>query len=174
MKRLVGKFLYIFGKRMPSSAKRLFGRVFKGYRRMCAKLILHKCGKNVNIEKGAVFSSSVELGDNSGLGLNAFLQGKVIIGRDVMMGPNVSIYTRNHASARLDIPMNQQGMTPMRPVVIGDDVWIGAGVIILPGAKIGKGCILGAGCVVRGEFPDYAVLVGNPAKVIKFRNEKNA
>ena len=61
---------------------------------------------------------------------------------------------------------------PKEPVYIGDDVWIGARVIILPGRKIGEGVIIGAGAVVTKDVPDYAVVGGNPAKVIKFRNKE--
>ena len=65
-----------------------------------------------------------------------------------------------------------QGFSEYKPVVISDDVWIGARVTILPGAKIGKGVIVGAGAVVTGEIPDYAVIGGVPARVIKYRNQQ--
>jgi maltose O-acetyltransferase len=65
--------------------------------------------------------------------------------------------------------MNQQGFSQERPVVIGDDVWIGGQVIILPGVKVGSHSIIGAGSVVTKDVPQYAVVGGNPAKVIKFR-----
>lgn len=58
----------------------------------------------------------------------------------------------------------------VEPVVIGDDVWIGTRVIILPGVKIGNGVIIAAGAVVTKDIPDYAVAGGVPAKVIKYRN----
>ena len=132
-------------------------------------MILEKCGRDVNIEKGASFPSSVELGDHSGIGIRAQINGKVIIGKNVMMGPEVCIYARNHAFDRLDIPMNLQGFAPEKPVVIEDDVWIGARVIILPGVHIGTGAVLGAGSVVTKDVPDYAVMGGNPAHILKMR-----
>lgn len=91
------------------------------------------------------------------------------IGDNVMMGPECMIFTRNHAFARVDIPMNQQGMKEFEPVSIGNDVWIGARVTILPGVHIADGCIIGAGAVVTKDIPEYAIVGGNPARVLKYR-----
>ena len=99
----------------------------------------------------------------------AQINGRVIIGNNVMMGPDVCIYVRNHAFDRTDIPMNMQGFAPEKPVVIEDDVWIGARVIILPGVHIGTGAVIGAGAVVTKDVPDYAVVGGNPARILKMR-----
>ena len=90
-------------------------------------------------------------------------------GDNVMMAPDCIIYVRNHESSRLDIPMCEQGSTEERPVVIGNDVWIGGRVIILPGVKIGDGAIIGAGSVVTKDVSEYDVVAGNPARVIKNR-----
>lgn len=90
-------------------------------------------------------------------------------GDNVMMAPDCIIYVRNHESSRLDIPMCEQGSTEERPVVIGNDVWIGGRVIILPGVKIGDGAIIGAGSVVTKDVSEYDVVAGNPARVIKDR-----
>ena len=91
-----------------------------------------------------------------------------------MMGPNVSCYPRNHAFNRTDIPMNQQGFAEEKPIIIEDDVWIGANSIILGGVKIGNGAIIGAGAVVTKDVPPRAIVAGNPAKLIKYRmGEKN-
>ena len=168
-KIVLGKFLYFFFSKFPPSFSKIrVGQ--KTFRGLCGKLILEKCGKKVNIEKGAVFSSKVQLGDNSGIGVNATIVGKVIIGNDVMMGPNVTIMVRNHDISRTDIPMNQQGFSEDRPVFIDNDVWIGTNAIILPGVHVGKGSVIGAGAVVTKDVPEYTVVGGNPAKVIKKRN----
>lgn len=135
------------------------------------KLMLPKCGDNVNIEKNATSSIRTEIGNNSGIGVNAHFYGKVIIGDNVMIAPDCVIYVRNHESSRLDIPMCKQGSTEERPVVIGNDVWIGGRVIILPGVKIGDGAIVGAGSVVTRDVSEYDIVAGNPARVIK--NRKN-
>ena len=70
--------------------------------------------------------------------------------------------------------MWKQGFTPPRAVIIEDDVWIGARVTILPGVHIGKGSVLGAGSVITSDVPPYAVVGGNPARVLKYRNNGSA
>ena len=74
----------------------------------------------------------------------------------------------------LEQPMWKQGFTPPRAVIIEDDVWIGARVTILPGVHIGKGSVLGAGSVITADVPPYAVVGGNPARVLKYRNNGSA
>lgn len=127
------------------------------------------CGHNVNIEPHVKFNLALEIGDNSGIGEHAELYGEVKIGNDVMMGTNCIIYTENHEFSRIDIPMRKQGASPSRPVIIDDDVWIGGRVTILPGVHVGKGSIIGAGAVVTKDVPEYAIVAGNPAVVIKNR-----
>ena len=90
-----------------------------------------------------------------------------------MMGPEVLIYTQNHCTSNPDVPMRTQGMTQIMPVIIEDDVWIGARVCILPGVVIGKGSVIGACAVVSKSIPPYSVAVGNPAKVVKIRCNDN-
>jgi len=89
-----------------------------------------------------------------------------------MMGPEVVFYTANHKSDRTDIPRRLQGTTESKGIVIGKDVWIGRRAIILPGETIGDGVVIGAGAVVAKDIPSYSVVVGNPARVIKNRNEQ--
>lgn len=91
------------------------------------------------------------------------------MGSDIMMGPNVRIMTSKHNTDRIDIPMRLQGFSQNQQVTIGNDVWIGDGVIILPGVTVGEGSIIGAGAVVTKNVPEYAVVAGVPAKVIKYR-----
>lgn len=86
-----------------------------------------------------------------------------------MMGPYCLIYTSNHCMDRVDVPMWRQGFTEVRPVVIEDDVWIGARVTLLPGVHIGRGSVIGAGSVVTKDVPAYSIVGGNPARVLKYR-----
>ena len=79
------------------------------------------------------------------------------------------MFTSNHRTDRIDIPMGAQGFTETKPIVIGDDVWIGARVINLPGVHIGNGAVIGAGAVVTNNVPDYEVWGGNPARFLKSR-----
>lgn len=172
IKVFLGKIIYvIFAVWLPPSYTPIFGAYARWLRKICGKLILRKCGKRVNIERNASFSSHVTLGDYSGIGLYASLSGTVSIGSHVMMGPHCTVYTRNHAFDRTDIPMCEQGFYEEKPVVIDDDVWIGGHVIILPGVHIGKGAIVGAGAVVTKDVPEFAIVGGSPAKVIKYRKE---
>ena len=136
-----------------------------------ARYVFDYCGKNVNIEKGADFGtgSGIRIGDNSGLGVNCSVRGPLEIGENVMMGPDVIIMTSSHNVESTFLPMNQQGSLPKQKVIIGDDVWIGTRVIILPGVRVGTGSIIGAGAVVTKDVPDYAIVGGVPAKIIKFR-----
>lgn len=168
-KRIIGYVIYhALAKRLPVSNSRI--NVFqKKIRGLCGKLILKKCGRNVNIEKGARFSSQVSLGDFSGIGVNASIGGKCTIGKFVMMGPNCTIYSRNHEFSDVSRPMMEQGYSEEKEVVIGDDVWIGGNVTILPGVKIGSHSIIGACSVVTKDVPEYAIVAGNPAAVKKFR-----
>lgn len=86
-----------------------------------------------------------------------------------MMGPECLIYTQNHVFESREIPMCQQGVTAPRPVEIGNDVWIGVRVIILPGVHVGDGAIIGAGSVVTRDVEPYSIVGGNPAKLIRKR-----
>jgi len=170
IQKVIGITLYACAaKHLPVSYSRIGGKAAKAFRALCGRLILDRCGRDVNIERGSVFSHTVEIGDHSGIGLRSSLQGKVIIGNDVMMGPECMIYARNHAFDRTDVPMRMQGFAPEQPVVIGDDVWIGGRVTILPGVSIGNGAVIGAGAVVTKDVPPYAIVGGNPARILKYR-----
>ena len=139
------------------------------FRRFWLKRIVTYVGTNVNVEKGAKFTPLLQIGNNSGLGINCEIYGPVTIGDNVMMGPEVVFYTTRHNYSRTDIPMNLQGIENGIPIVIGNDVWIGRRAIILPGVTIGDGCIIGAGAVVTKSFPPYSVIGGVPAKIVKNR-----
>lgn len=138
-----------------------------------ASRFVENCGKNVNFEHGAKFNPELNIGDYSGVGVNCILSGRTYIGSHVMMGPDCIMYSYSHAHDRLDIPMDQQGFEEPTPIHIGDDVWIGARVIVLPGVNIGSHCIIGAGAVVTKDVPDYAIVGGVPAKVLRMRTEGN-
>lgn len=164
-------YLLIF-KHLPSTDSKIGVRCgFKKLRAMAGRHLLDYCGKNVNIEKGANFGlgTGISLGDNSGLGIDCNVRGPLTIGDNVMMGPEVVIMTGDHNTQRTDIPMCEQGFPEDKPVHIGNDVWIGYRVIILPGVTIGNGVIIGAGAVVTKDVPDYAVVGGVPARIIKYR-----
>lgn len=160
--------LYNIANHLPSSLAR-FGKQYKKIRELLAKGFITYCGNNVNIEPNVKFNLALQIDDNSGIGEGSEIYGDVRIGKNVMMGTNCIIYTRNHAFCRTDIPMCEQGFSEVKPVTIEDDVWIGGRVTILPGVIIGKGSVIAAGAVVTKSTPQFSVVGGNPAKVIKYR-----
>ena len=159
------------GHRLPWSP-RPGGRLAMRIRGALARRMLDECGRDVNIEKGAWFGSGkgVRVGDRSAIGLDCLVIGPLSIGRNVMMGPRCCILGSSHETASVNLPMNQQGFSPDRVVIIEDDVWIGANVTILPGRRIGRGSIVGAGSVVTHDVAPFTVVGGNPAQVIGSRN----
>lgn len=158
---------YLFtGAWLPISQRSSFAKAVRAF---WGKKIVSHSGRNINIERGAYFTPEVSIGDNSGIGINCEVYGPVSIGDNVMMGPEVVIYTKGHRYDRIDIPMIQQGDDRVKPVVIGNDVWIGRRAIIMPGVEIGDGCIIGACAVVTKSTPPYSVVVGVPAKILKHR-----
>ena len=170
-KHICRNLYYHIARKLPASEE-ILGKISKKFRGFLVRHALDNCGRNVNIERGARFDSSISIGDNSGIGINCLVGGAAVIGRDVMMGPECIFYAQNHAFDRLDIPMNRQGFGEDRPVTVGDDVWFGARVIVLPGVRIGSHCIIGAGSVVTKDVPDYAVVGGNPARILRMRKEE--
>ena len=145
-------------------------------RRKLVKRIFRFCGDNVLIKHGAYFGdrSEVRLGHNAQIGHNARLDHDVTIGNVVVMGPDVVLMSASHAFDDLSRPINQQGALPRRPIVIGNDVWLGTRVIVLPGVRIGDGAVIGAGSVVTRDVPARAIVAGAPARFIRERGARPA
>lgn len=162
-------FLYIAIFRYTPEDYRPYALFFPWIRNTLAKGFLDHAGENLRVKSGGDFPPFIKVGNNSELGTRCLIQSGVEIGNDVIMGPDVKIYTKNHNYASLNTPIRTQGESDINPVIIGNDVWIAANVIILPGTKIGNHAILAAGAVVTKDVPDNAVVGGNPAKVIKKR-----
>lgn len=132
-------------------------------------------GKNSIIECTGVIRELGEelvIGDNVGIAANAFIamRGKVEIGSNTIFGPNVSIHAENHNFSDTDKPIKLQGAT-RKGVKIGEDCWIGSKAVILDGVTIGSHSIIAAGAVVTKDVPEYSIVGGVPAKVIKSRKE---
>jgi|SaaInlStandDraft_7_1057024.scaffolds.fasta_scaffold73442_2 maltose O-acetyltransferase len=142
------------------------------YRRLFAAM-----GEEVKIKEDVQIDApqNIEVGNRVGISQGCFLSAGcgIRIGDDVMIGHQVSVLSEGHASARLDVPMREQGLVG-GPIVIGNDVWIGAGARILPGVSIGSGCIVGANAVVTGDLPERAVAIGVPARVLRLRDDEGA
>lgn len=97
-------------------------------------------------------------------GLTALDAAPITIGADVQIGPHVQLLTPTHP---LDPGQRRAKLEAAEPIVIGDNVWLGGGAIVLPGVTIGANSVIGAGSVVTKEVPPDVVAVGNPAKVIR-------
>lgn len=149
---------------------------YRKTREKIARKLFRHTGKEVVIRPKLKISylSEISIGDRSSLGDRNMIvaSGGLMIGTDVMIGPEVIIFTQNHAIPPIGNKLIE-GEVVTKRVIIGDDVWIGARVIILPGAEIGKGTVIAAGTIVPGKiYPDNVVLGGNPAKIIKSREAK--
>jgi acetyltransferase-like isoleucine patch superfamily enzyme len=147
----------------------------------------------VLLDAGGLGESSVHLGDQVIVSRNCVIQGKsgpltigartdigcntvittpaagIEIGRAVLIAGNCYIGGSRYIADRLDLPLIDQGIYSKGPVIIEDGCWLGAGVTVLDGVRIGKGAIVGAGAVVTRDLPDYAVATGIPARVVQIR-----
>ena len=131
-------------------------------------------GKNVNISPNVTFANAerIEIGDRVSIGARCTLwagpaNAWIRVGNDVLFGPEIMITASNYRFNDGQ-PVTAQAMDEA-DVVIGDDVWLGARAIILPGARIGSGAIIGAGALVKNDIPDFAIAVGAPARVVGYR-----
>jgi acetyltransferase-like isoleucine patch superfamily enzyme len=139
------------------------------FRRAFYRLVFRKCGPDSMISFGTVFS-----GPHCSVGRRVYIgvfccMGEVTLADDVLIGSNVSIMngSAQHGIDRLDIPVREQpGDWPH--ITIGDDSWIGDRAIVM--ANVGKHCVIGAGSVVTKAIPDYAIAIGSPARIVRYRN----
>lgn len=137
-----------------------------------------KIGKNVKIAKYcSIFGSEdniLEIGDFSYIGMFTILNGfkkKIKIGKHVSIAQNVNMMTDSGPNASAEM----QKFFPLLEdeITIGDHCWIGANAVILPGVNLGKFCVVAANTLVNKKFPDYSVIGGNPAKLLKTLKCKN-
>lgn len=132
-------------------------------------------GDRVVLSRGAVLHAqggSVHLGADVFVGPYAMIYGHggVRIGNDVLIAGHVCIVAVNHSIPDRHLRMRWLP-DQVAPIVIGNDVWLGAGATVLAGVKVGDGAVIGAGAVVTRDVPPFAIAVGNPARVIRFRAE---
>lgn len=134
-----------------------------------------KIGRNCNIHPTVIIreGQNIEIGDNCYFNHNTILtgghnSGKLIIGNNVLTGPNVGFYVANHHYIEKEQLINKQGYDES-DIIIGDDVWIGANSIITSGVRIGSGVVIGANSVVTHDIPEYSIAAGVPAKIITSR-----
>lgn len=113
----------------------------------------------------------VFIGDRTRIGLGNVLIGPVKVGNDVMFAQNVVLSGLNHSFEDISLPPSLQKVTT-NPIVIEDEVWIGANAVITAGVTIGKHSVIAGGCVVVKNVPPYSVVAGNPGKIIKQYDDK--
>lgn len=132
------------------------------------KKLLGKTKEKLHIEQPFMcdYGYNIEIGDNFYANHNLIIldAAKVTIGNNVFIAPNCGIYTAHHP---IDVLQRNEGLEYASNVVIGNNVWIGGNVTILPGVKIGDNCTIGAGSVVTKDIPANSVAYGNPCKVAK-------
>ena len=137
-------------------------------RQAAIRELLGKTGDNCVVEQPffCTYGYNITVGDHFFLNVNCKLMdsGKITIGNNVFIAPNVCIITEEHA---MDVKQRLEGLEYTHPVNIGDNVWICTGALILPGVTIGANSVIGAGSVVTKDIPPNSLAVGNPCKVIR-------
>lgn len=165
--------------------------IYSSLFKKCGKRVYFAAGvyikgyKNIELGDNIIFSSQsqlyaesptnesrIKIGNNVGFNVNVMINadnmGEIIIGNNVMVGPNTVFRSANHAFRDPGIPMRLQGHTKGQ-IMVGSDVWIGANCVILTNVNIGKGAVIGAGAVVTKDVPDFEIVGGVPAKRIGSR-----
>lgn len=138
----------------------------RGERRALLEELLGEVGEDVNVRPSlrCDFGSLISIGDGTFINWDAVLLdlAPIRIGADCQFGPRVQLLTATHP---IDPEQRRQKWEMSLPVTIGDDVWLGGGVIVRPGVTIGEGTVVGAGSVVTRDLPGGVIAVGNPARV---------
>lgn len=164
-------FLYIAFLRYTPEDYRPYSLGFPVVRRFLVSQFAQRCGKKVRVKHNADVSPGIEIGDFSELGTGCRIHSNVVIGNYVIMGPDVKIYSRNHIIDDTETPIALQGKVT-KETTIGDDVWIGANVVITAGVNVHSHSVVAAGAIVTDDVPEYAIVGGNPARFIRDRRER--
>ncbi|MCI8273002.1 MAG: sugar O-acetyltransferase [Clostridia bacterium] len=132
------------------------------------KSILGKCKENFYIEQPFIcdYGYNIEVGENFYANHNLIILdcNKVQFGDNIFIAPNCSFYTAGHP---LDVKRRNEGLEYAKPIKVGNNVWIGGNVVVLPGVTIGDNVVIGAGSIVNKDIPSNVVAVGNPCRIIK-------
>ncbi len=146
-------------------------------RRKTLHVFLKSFGRNTTVQARFRITNPkcVKIGDHCNFGEGVFITGGggVSIGNYVGMGPDAKVWSVNHRFDDPDTPWLLQGYEK-QAVVIEDDVWLGANCFVMPGVTIGKGAILSAGTICGKSVPPFAIMAGNPGRVIGWRKKPEA
>lgn len=150
-------------------------RIIRSIRRKYWERRLKKCGNNFTCCSGVKIHSAKKIivGNNVRIGENSYINGLggLKIGNNVYMGPQIFMWTNNHNyNTPTSLPFD--GTSTNCPITIDDNVWIGARASIIPGVTIGEGAVIAMCSVVTKDVPPCAVVGGNPAKILKYRDKE--
>lgn len=170
--KIIGLFPYRFRVWLYNHFRNEPGLIYIGIRYAVVKTLVESLGDNVRINENVYLYNfyNLKLGSNVSIWPMCYIEcsGKVIIGNDVSIAHAVTIMSEEHNYLDKRIPIKDQGKS-YAPVIIKDNVWIGAKATILSGVTIGSGAIIGAGAVVTKDVPENTIVAGVPAKIIKNR-----
>jgi len=170
-KDFVKSFLFSLYYKLPNypSYPKAY-KYFDSYRNFIHKRFLKELGEKTFLRDNVRFTHNrnISIGDNGIVGPNTILNAveKITIGHDFLGGPELIIYTAEHGLENGETPFSQQSNTSA-PVTIGNNVYVGARVIILKGVTVGDNVVIGSGSVVTRNLESNAIYAGNPAKLIK-------
>lgn len=131
-------------------------------------------GRNTMIRPSSYYGGNLGkgliIGDNSSIGPDGYVgcSGKIIIGKNVMLGPKCSLFAENHNFEDMDKSIKSQGVN-QKGIIIEDNCWVGSNVIILDGVTIGKGSVIGAGTIITKDIPPYSIIIDKRNKSIQER-----
>ncbi len=172
MRKFLLSIYYIFFYNLPNSRYLpLFSKLRCWYLSKVLKVLVSDSKNRIENRVYISDAAKISIGKNVRINENVFIQ-SAVIGNNVMIAPNTAILSSTHSYERLDIPMVEQEDIFGMPPVIKGDVWIGRNVVIKPGVVIGQGAIVGACSLVTKDVPDFAIVGGVPAKIIKYRKNK--
>ena len=172
------RLIYWLGRIIDSIESRFQYHIYGVYQ----KIFFAKCGKNVNIGKGCSFygAQNIYVGDDVYIGPKAMFlttEAKIIMGKKIMLGPEVAIVTGDHRTDILgrymfDIQVEEKKSENDQDVIINDDVWVGMRAIILKGVTIGEGSIVAAGALVTKDIPPYSIYLSKNKIIPRFTEDE--